>query len=304
MPTSTSEEMRGGDGGETIESVKARERSGPVLRVAGPNAPSIVTNVLIKKTLPPRGVVSSNPKLVQRLLDTAQQEKMLTNVTVHTDNGWGVIIYTAEHLNKPLFIASVPMGAAGSGVAFFEMFAAGAHAIIRYGSNDRDVGMENLRDIIVVDKADNVIGMRADACSLEVDGSSRAIGASLKLVAALETGAKQIGRPVKPMVCHNVEDYHAFNFPQFFYQPTTASITARIADLEAADGDRMHCWDMETGALFLRAQQFGRHAATVLQSLIKRPGMSPYEGEHGKISLEMEREFYKLVLDALDGVDC
>jgi hypothetical protein len=70
--------------------------------------------------------------------------------------------------------------------------------------------------------------------------------------------------------------------------------------LESNDtGHMMHHWDMETVALFLRAQQFGMHAATVLQSFVKKPGSSSYEGEHGEISIQMENTFYSIVLDAL-----
>lgn len=91
--------------------------------------PSIHTNVLIKKILPARGVVSSNPKRVERLLTRASEEGLLTNVQEHTNVGWGVTIYTAAFSDVPIFVAGVPMGAAGSGFAFFEMFAAGAQAV-------------------------------------------------------------------------------------------------------------------------------------------------------------------------------
>ena len=56
---------------------------------------------------------------------------------------------------------------------------------------------------------------------------------------------------------------------------------------------------METVALFWRASQFGRHAAVVLQNLIKKPNTSPYEGEHGKISIEMEATFYRVIFESL-----
>jgi hypothetical protein len=91
--------------------------------------PSIHTNVLIKKTLPARGVVSSNPKRVERLLTRASEEGLLTNVQEHTNVGWGVTISTATFSGISIFVAGVPMGAAGSGFAFFEMFAAGAQAV-------------------------------------------------------------------------------------------------------------------------------------------------------------------------------
>ena len=58
-------------------------------------------------------------------------------------------------------------------------------------------------------------------------------------------------------------------------------------------------WSWITAALSWRAQQFGMHSATLLQNLIKKPGMSPYDGEHGKIALEMEERIYEVLLESL-----
>lgn len=106
--------------------------------------PSIQTNVLIHKTLPARGVVSSNPKRVERLLKRTSQEGLLTNVQEHTNVGWGVTIYTAMFRDVPIFVASVPMGAGGSGFAFFEMFAAGAQAVSFVQHNRQIVPRRNV----------------------------------------------------------------------------------------------------------------------------------------------------------------
>jgi uridine phosphorylase len=185
-------------------------------------------------------------------------------------------------------LAAVPMGSAGSGFAFFEMFAAGAQAIIRYGSNDRSVQFEDLRDIVVVDEADNLTGFGKP---------NGPIPASPQLVSLLTKCGQEKGCQTQTMVCHNVEDYHAYNFSGFFVDEECA-IQENIQELEA-DTDRKHCADMETAALFWRASQFGGHAATVLQNLLKKPGISPYEGEHGKVSLAVEQTFYQVVFDAL-----
>jgi hypothetical protein len=99
------------------------------------------------------------------------------------------------------------------------------------------------------------------------------------------------------MICHNVEDYYAYNFSEFFVNQERA-IQENIQELEA-DTDRKHCADMESAALFWRASQFGCHAASVLQNLIKKPGTSPYEGEHGKVSLAMEQTFNQVIFNAL-----
>ena len=56
---------------------------------------------------------------------------------------------------------------------------------------------------------------------------------------------------------------------------------------------------METVALFRRASQFGRHAAAVLQTPIEKPNLSHYEGKYGKISIEMEATFYRVIFESL-----
>jgi hypothetical protein len=96
------------------------------------------------------------------------------------------------------------------------MFAAGAKVIVRYGSNDRGVGMDNLRDIIVVDIVNIVIGITADAGTAHREDGTTFIRASARLVDGLEKRSRKLGCPVKRMICHNVEGYHAFNFSQFF----------------------------------------------------------------------------------------
>jgi purine-nucleoside phosphorylase len=243
-------------------------------------------NVIIKKRLPARGIVSSNPKRLERLLQ--QSGHLLSDLKEHTNAGWGILIYTARYENVDMFLAAVPMGSAGSGFAFFEMFAAGAQAIIRYGSNDRSVQFEDLRDIVVVDEADNLTGFG------KPDGP---IPASSQLVSLLTECGQEKDCKTQTMVCHNVEDYHAYNFSELFVEEESA-IQENIHQLEA-DSDRKHCADMETAALFWRASQFGGHASTVLQNLLKKPGTSPYEGEHGKISLAMEHTFYQVIFNAL-----
>lgn len=91
------------------------------------NGASIDQNVLVKQRLPSRGIVSSNPKRVERLLQ--RSTGLLKDIKEHTNSGWGVVIYTCTYDGIPMFIGSVPMGAGGSGFAFFEMYAAGAQVV-------------------------------------------------------------------------------------------------------------------------------------------------------------------------------
>lgn len=155
--------------------------------------------------------------------------------------------------------------------------------------------MENLQELVVVDKADNLVGLPYASGRSDI-GPEDTIDASAELVDLLAETVQERGLLLKRMICHNVEDYHAYNFSEFFVNGEE-DITAQIERLERNDRD--HCWDMETAALFWRASQFGLHAATVLQNLLKRPGTSPYEGEHGKISLAMESTFYLVIFETL-----
>jgi len=114
---------------------------------------TISENVIIKKPLPSAGIVCSNSQRTQRLVNRYFPEAQL-----HTDS-WGIVIYTAIYQEHDMFIASVPMGAGGSGFAFLEMYAAETEYIIGYGSNDRYVTPENLRDINIIDEVNNLYGL-------------------------------------------------------------------------------------------------------------------------------------------------
>lgn len=238
---------------------------------------SIQTNVLIKSVLPARGIVSSNPLRVERLLDQASKNGVLQNVRAHTDSGWGVKISTATYKGVEIFVAVIPLGSTGAAFAFFEMFAAGAQAIVRYGANDATATM---REFVVVDSVDNLVGL-SYAAGNNCANRSDVFKASSELVALLNFNASSQGLPTKQMICHNVEDYHAYNFSEFFAQGD--AIRREIE--QRKNQSEQCCWDMETAALFLRAQQFGMHAATVLLPT--------------KSSLEIETTHFGVIYEAL-----
>ena len=103
------------------------------------------------------------------------------------------------------------------------------------------------------------------------------------------------------MICHHVEDYHAYNYPELVGE-STENVKSLINTLESST-QKNSAWDMETAALFWRATQFQKHAVTVLQSLIKHRGKrTPYEGEYGRIAKEMEQVFGQLILDTLVAI--
>jgi len=215
----------------------------------------------------------------------------------HTDS-WGVSVWTGEFGGTEVFVASVPMGAGGSGFAFHELFSAGALAIIRFGSNDRRVTAERLRVLSIVEWADNLYGLMRDSGFSETELGTRVV-ASPELKASVLHTANDFGCKAELAGCHHVEDYHAWNYPHLV-KDTGAAIQQRIDLLEDRENALPHVWDMETAALYLRAQQFGRHALTILQSLMKHPGITtPYAGKHGHVALEIELAFGEIALTSL-----
>ncbi len=252
-------------------------------------------NVIIKKPLPAAGIVCSNPQRTQRLVNRYFPEAQL-----HTDS-WGIVIYTGSYQGHDMFVASVPMGAGGSGFAFLEMYAAEAHYIVRYGSNDRYVTPDNLRDINIIDEANNLYGLMRDS-GLSASQWGQSLSASPLLVDSLRHQAESLLCPVQLMICHHVEDYHAYNYPELIGEGTN-NLKSLINTLESST-QKKSAWDMETAALFWRATQFQKHAVTVLQSLIKHRGeTTPYEGEYGRIATEMEQVFGQLILDSLVAIN-
>ena len=252
---------------------------------------TINENVVIKKQLPLAGVVCSNPHRNKRIV-----KGFLENPEIHT-NDWGILVYKGLYHNKEVFVAHVPMGAGGAGFAFLEMYTAGAEYIIRYGSNDRYVTEESLHDINLIDEVDNLYGIMRDSGAPETEWG-KSLFASPVLLDIIVKNAGKIKHPVKRMICHNVEDYHAYNYPELVGD-NTERIRNIINGIEHKT-NKKSTWDMETGALYWRAFQFEKHAITLLQSLIKhRGGCKPYGGEHGKVSIEMEGVFCKLILNSI-----
>ena len=246
---------------------------------------SPATNVLIKKALPPRGLVSSYRKRMERLLTTLRENNMLQgDVRFHTNAGWGVVIWTATvallggNEAVEFFFAVVPIGSTGSGFAFFEMYAAGAQAILRWGAgSDRKRHAASERELVVVEEATNMVNSDVERTDI--------LKASSELTALIKEHANQKDMPTHPMICLNVDDYHGYNFTELFDQGE--AMRERIHACEQANNPNHLdcCWDMETAALYWRAQQFGRHAATILVPHTQ--------------TTALEQECYKVLLESL-----
>jgi len=247
---------------------------------------STETNVLIKKALPARGIVSSNPKRIDRFLTTASRKGLISDIKKHTDSGWGIVIWTVTFHNVEYFIAVVPIGATGAGFAFFELFAAGAQAVLRFGAGS-NANRESLpREIVVVDEASNMESLvyasgREDARRNEI------LKASGQLVDLLVAKASEKEMPLKRMICYNVEDYHAYNFSELFKDGEVTQRRIKRKEEVCKSKGKDCCWDMETAALFWRAEQFGTHAATVLV---------PSESWQ---TVELEHAYYTVMLESL-----
>ncbi len=236
-------------------------------------------NVILKSAVPAHGLVCSNPARAQRVA-----EHLLGESRQLCDQ-WGFSVssgYTVDNLE--CFVAAVPMGAGGSGFAFHELFAAGAHYVIRYGSSDRQITMEQLRDVLLIDAADNLYGLMRDAGYRE-DQCGGLLPASAELLEAVCSAAGTHGLTLKRRICHHLEDYHAANYPECGNRQAIVASMPWLADQDDSSWNS----DMESAALFFRAQQWGRHAASVLQPLLKTRGATtPYDGDHAEISRQME----------------
>lgn len=126
---------------------------------------SIHTNVLVKKNLPARGLVSSNPLRVERLVQKCVDNGILSNLVLHSNPGWGLKVWTCSFSGFEIFIAISPMGSTGSGMCFWELYAAQAQAIIRLGANDQT---DDPNLVVICNQADNLVNLPHSAGDLEV----------------------------------------------------------------------------------------------------------------------------------------
>jgi hypothetical protein len=212
-------------------------------RVAGT---SIATNVLIKQSVPARGLVSSNPLRIERLIKRCQDAGLVHNLQLHTDKGWGIKIWTCTVVEGgcDIFIAVTPMGSTGSGMCFWELYAAHAQAILRLGANDQT---RDKNEVVICHQADNLVNLPHAAGDLEVTRQT-VFAASKVLVDSLQTHFE--GSCVKLPV-HHVEDFHAYNFSDCL-PDEGKHITEFIGRLKRKSPNGC-CWDMESAGTFVRS---------------------------------------------------
>ncbi|MCB0166444.1 MAG: hypothetical protein KDI79_19600 [Anaerolineae bacterium] len=252
---------------------------------------TIEQNVIVKKPIPEKGIVSSNPERSLRL-----SAQFLENPTVIIQS-WGVGIITGRitrgRISEEFFFAYVPMGASGSAHAFHEIFAAGAQEIVRLGSNDVWVQEKDMDSLVLIAEARGLRGLSWDH-GIEAQDVDLPLLPDAELNQRLIKSCHRHRFPFSERVCFNVDDYHAYLYPDLMENPH------RIKQrLEMYHSFGPTCRDMETAALFLKANQFGTKAATVLQNVFKQKNESPYEGFSGDKAKITETKIADIIINAL-----
>lgn len=252
---------------------------------------TIKENVIIKKRVPSCGICCSNPERMQRIVDNN-----LVDSYTHTDS-WGVKVIVGKFNYKEVFLATAPMGAAGSAFAFHELYASGATNIIRYGSNDYKVDASQLYDICIIEKADNLYGvMRDGGYSADSFGSENKC--SKYLLDKITKNIKETTlNKINYLTCHNIEDYHAYNNPNLLEENNRKRVLEIIKNFKSESAG---AWDMESASLYLKAKQFNGNAITVLQSVIKTELKdNPYFVDLKEELFKVEKIISKMVLNTI-----
>ena len=254
---------------------------------------SIEQNVIVKKPLPARGIVSSNPERSLRL-----SSAFFASPTVLVQS-WGVGIISGNisrgDTDETFFFAYVPMGASGSAHAFHEIFAAGAREVVRFGSNDVWVEEKDMDSLVLISEARGLRGVSWDHGIEEKDVDLPLFpDGQLKQRLIASCGRSHV--PFSERVCFNVDDYHAYLYPELMER------SERIQQrLDTYDTFGPYSRDMETASLFLKAQQFGTKAASVLQNVSKQKKEAPYDGSSGDKAKAKERTIADTIINALIG---
>ncbi|MDF1655945.1 MAG: hypothetical protein P1U34_12625 [Coxiellaceae bacterium] len=251
---------------------------------------SIKSNLIIKESLPKRGILCSNPARAERLASRFADKRLICDA-------WGVKVYSVKTDAIDFFLGYVPMGAAGSAMGYFEAYVAGAETIVRYGSDDSVITSDDLNSFTLVECADNLVGIPA---AIETEGNRyrEVIEADKSLVDAFKKTAQELHLSIRRSICHHIEDYHAYRFPELMgNEQARLRVQERIESLEARRPDLHHCRDMESAALFFRAKQLNKKAITILQSVLKPYGDDiAYTGSGRDIAIELEGKFLAWIM--------
>lgn len=251
--------------------------------------------LFVKYPVPDRGIVSSNPERAERLASHLDH-------SVAHKNSWGSTVIIGEYKGTPMFVACAPVGT-GAGLLFTELYVAGAQYILRLGSDDaRNLPESEYHLVKIVDEADNLYGFEMQS-GMDLNACGNSIWASPKMVGALVEYAALQGFHHELRVCHHLENYHALRYAHLYPQERQERLKQMLVKLE--EKTKPASFDMETAVLFRVANDFGRHAATVLVTVKKDdPKLSSYEGELLKKAREIEETlFFPYVLETMKRLD-
>ncbi len=252
---------------------------------------TIEQNIIVKTPVPKKGIVSSNPERTLRLAS-----HFLENASVAIQS-WGIGVITGkvtrDGVSEDFFFAYAPMGASGSAMAFHELFAAGAEEVVRLGSNDVWVTEDDMNALVLISEARGLRGVAWDQGIDEKDVDQPLLP-DHDLHQRLMERCRLSRFQYSERICFNVDDYHAYLYPERMEAPQR--IQQRLATYNAC---APYCRDMETASLFLKANQFGRKASSVLQNVVKQKEGSPYEGSTGDRAKVNENRIAEIVINAM-----
>lgn len=252
---------------------------------------TIEQNIILKASVPKKGIVSSNPERTLRLAS-----HFLENACAAIQS-WGIGVITGkvtrDGVDEDFFFAYSPMGASGSAMAFHELFAAGAEKIVRLGSNDVWVTEDDMDSLVLISEARGLRGVSWDQ-GIDEQEVDKPLLPDHDLHQRLMESCKLSRFLYSERICFNVDDYHAYLYPERMEAPQR--IQQRLATYNAC---APYCRDMETASLFLKANQFGRKASSVLQNVVKQKDGSPYEGSTGDRAIANENRIAEIVINAM-----
>ncbi|WP_345195659.1 hypothetical protein [Kistimonas scapharcae] len=252
---------------------------------------TIEQNIIIKTPVPEKGIVCSNPERTLRI-----SSHFLENPCMKIQS-WGLGVITGKivrgGLSEDFFFAYAPMGASGSAMAFHELFAAGAKEVVRLGSNDVWVTEEDMNSLVLISEARGLRGVSWDLGIDEKDVDHPLLP-DHDLHRRLMERCRLSRFQYSERVCFNVDDYHAYLYPERMEAPQR--IQQRLATYNAC---APYCRDMETASLFLKANQFGKKACSVLQNVVKQKDELPYEGSTGDRAKANENTIAEIVINAM-----
>jgi uridine phosphorylase len=244
--------------------------------------------ILINEPVPEKGITCSNRERILRLSQNLEETRKI-------QSSWGTMVIIGNYQGKEIFLALAPVGS-GSGLVFTELYAQGASAIIRFGSDDvPNPSPTEAKLFKIIDEADNLYGY-SKAIGVDSSQWGKSIPASPTLVEALKTQAQHQNLSYEIQVCHHLESYHALRNPEVF--PDRDRIQRDYAKIKRQD--KKESMDMETAVLLETARLFGKEAASVLQTVDKEKAADPYyQTEMIKEIYQIEKEFFQVIFAAL-----